>query len=95
MTHFEEIVDYDEAEAAYYYECPCGDLFEITEEEIAKGEDVAHCPSCSLTLKVIMPKAEPAPEPQPGKPSPADGTDSKEAPSADNGLDMGTLALGD
>ena len=95
--HYEEVLlsDMDFEDGVYYYECPCGDLFEITEEEIAKGEDVAHCPSCSLTLKVIMPKAEPAPEPQPGKPSPADGTDSKEAPSADNGLDMGTLALGD
>ena len=23
-------MDYDEDEATYYYQCPCGDLFEIT-----------------------------------------------------------------
>lgn len=30
-----------------------GDLFQITREELAAGEDVASCPSCSLFVKVI------------------------------------------
>lgn len=38
---------------AFTYPCPCGDLFQITLEELAAGEDIAHCPSCSLYLTVI------------------------------------------
>ena len=38
---------------AYTYQCPCGDFFQITLEELRAGEDVAHCPSCSLVLLVI------------------------------------------
>lgn len=37
----------------YTYPCPCGDKFQITEDELADGEDVARCPSCSLLLRVI------------------------------------------
>lgn len=33
--------------------CPCGDLFQITIEELADGEDVARCPSCSLYVVVV------------------------------------------
>ena len=33
--------------------CPCGDLFQITIEELVDGEDVARCPSCSLYVVVV------------------------------------------
>ncbi|XP_077284821.1 diphthamide biosynthesis 3 [Arctopsyche grandis] len=50
-----EIEDFelDEEEGIYYYPCPCGDRFQISKEELAAGEEVATCPSCSLIVKVI------------------------------------------
>ncbi len=33
--------------------CPCGDLFQITPEELLDGEDIARCPSCSLYVVVV------------------------------------------
>jgi diphthamide biosynthesis protein 3 len=38
---------------AWTYQCPCGDLFSITPAELAAGETVARCPSCSLFVEVI------------------------------------------
>lgn len=35
------------------YPCPCGDLFEILLEDLKKGGDVAKCPTCSLTIRVL------------------------------------------
>ena len=37
---------------AFTYECPCGDLFQITIEDMENGEDIAYCPSCSLVVYV-------------------------------------------
>ncbi len=34
------------------YPCPCGDLFELSLERFAKGEKVARCPTCSLTVLI-------------------------------------------
>ncbi|KAK5577996.1 hypothetical protein RB653_002944 [Dictyostelium firmibasis] len=48
-----EDMDFNEEERIFYYPCPCGDRFRITEEEILQGEEIAICPSCSLLLKVI------------------------------------------
>ncbi|GAM26135.1 hypothetical protein SAMD00019534_093100 [Acytostelium subglobosum LB1] len=48
-----EDMEFDEDERVFYYPCPCGDRFRITEEEILAGEEVAKCPSCSLLLHVI------------------------------------------
>ena len=57
MSHYDEIeiedFDFNEENGTYYYSCPCGDLFQITIEELAEGNDIARCPSCSLILKVI------------------------------------------
>lgn len=36
------------------FPCPCGDLFEISLDDFSKGGDVAQCPTCSLTIKVIF-----------------------------------------
>lgn len=38
---------------AYTYPCPCGDLFQITMEELQAGEEIARCPSCSLYITVV------------------------------------------
>lgn len=54
VVAFEEL-EFDEDEQLYTYQCPCGDLFEITQDELDSGERIAKCPSCSLRLKVLMP----------------------------------------
>lgn len=38
---------------AYTYPCPCGDLFQISMEELRAGEEIARCPSCSLYITVV------------------------------------------
>lgn len=38
---------------AYTYQCPCGDLFQITVSDLKSGEDIARCPSCTLVVRVI------------------------------------------
>lgn len=38
---------------AWTYQCPCGDLFSITPEELEQGETIARCPSCSLFVEVV------------------------------------------
>lgn len=45
---------YEDSEQMYYYECPCGDKFEISLEDLYDGEDIAPCPSCTLQIKVIF-----------------------------------------
>lgn len=48
-----------------------GDLFQITRDELAAGEDIAHCPSCSLFVKVIdIPEDFSAEAPPPERPQP-------------------------
>ncbi|KAI8467647.1 MAG: hypothetical protein J3K34DRAFT_429761 [Monoraphidium minutum] len=61
---------------AYTYQCPCGDLFQITQDELRAGEEIARCPSCSLFITVVYNPEDfaadaaggaggPAPPPQP------------------------------
>ena len=76
MSVYEEValsaMLWDQEELMYYYKCPCGDLFEISLEELHDGEDVAPCPSCSLKIRVLFeevalpPLAGPYPESSPG-----------------------------
>ena len=58
MTIYDEIeiedLDYEEYEETFYYNCPCGDRFMITLEQLREGEDIAECPSCTLTIKIIF-----------------------------------------
>lgn len=49
-----EDMTFDEAKSTFTYQCPCGDLFVITLEELEDGEDIAHCPSCTLKVRVIF-----------------------------------------
>jgi hypothetical protein len=48
-----EDMDYIAAEKVFTYPCPCGDKFRITLEDLQEGEEIACCPSCSLTIRVI------------------------------------------
>ena len=45
---------YDSTLQIYHYPCPCGDRFEITIASLRDGEDIAVCPGCSLTIRVIF-----------------------------------------
>ncbi|EPY31048.1 diphthamide biosynthesis protein 3 [Strigomonas culicis] len=40
------------------FPCPCGDLFELSLEAFLQGANVAQCPTCSLTVKIIFTQAE-------------------------------------
>lgn len=51
-------MEYDACKQLYQYQCPCGDLFEITLEELHDGEDIAHCPSCTLKVRALFDKAQ-------------------------------------
>lgn len=57
MTLHDEVdiedMDWSDDLQAFTYQCPCGDLFQITLEELSMGEEIARCPSCSLYVKVI------------------------------------------
>jgi diphthamide biosynthesis protein 3 len=48
-----EDFSFDAEDRIFYYPCPCGDRFQITEEELSNGEEIARCPSCSLMILVI------------------------------------------
>ncbi|OLY82117.1 Diphthamide biosynthesis protein 3 [Smittium mucronatum] len=48
-----EDMEFDEDLGLYKYPCPCGDVFQITLDELYDGEDIAKCPSCSLLLRVV------------------------------------------
>ncbi|KXN91536.1 Diphthamide biosynthesis protein 3 [Leucoagaricus sp. SymC.cos] len=48
-----EDMTWDPEKRVYHYPCPCGDRFEISRKQLAKYEDIATCPSCSLIIRVI------------------------------------------
>ncbi|KAL9690426.1 hypothetical protein QQ045_010824 [Rhodiola kirilowii] len=48
-----EDMEWNEEIQAFTYPCPCGDLFQITKEDLKLGEEIARCPSCSLYITVI------------------------------------------
>ncbi|CAM9543252.1 unnamed protein product [Choristocarpus tenellus] len=62
-TVYEEVLltdmDYNGQIQTYFYECPCGDMFEITLEDLHDGEDIALCPSCTLRIKVLFKEVSP------------------------------------
>ena len=46
-------MDFDEENERFTYECPCGDLFSLTLEDIQDNfEEIATCPSCPLKIRV-------------------------------------------
>ena len=54
--HYETVhidqMEYDADMNLFRYPCPCGDLFEISVDDLLSGERVALCPSCSLTILI-------------------------------------------
>lgn len=50
-----EIEDFawDPVAKVFHSPCPCGDRFEISRAQLARGEDTATCPSCSLIVRVV------------------------------------------
>lgn len=48
-----EDMQWNEELGGFTFECPCGDLFMISLEDLKNGEEIARCPSCSLYITVI------------------------------------------
>ncbi|XP_020243948.1 diphthamide biosynthesis protein 3-like [Asparagus officinalis] len=61
-----EDMEWSEELRAFTYPCPCGDLFQITREDLRLGEEIARCPSCSLYITVIYNQEDFA-DPKPDK----------------------------
>jgi diphthamide biosynthesis protein 3 len=57
MSYYDEVeiedMEFNEDDGSYHYPCPCGDLFQITLEQLKNKEEIATCPSCSLVIRVI------------------------------------------
>lgn len=58
MTSFYDEIEiedftFDQDTQLFTYPCPCGDLFQISLQDLMDGDEVARCPSCSLLLRVI------------------------------------------
>lgn len=51
-------LEFDEERDRFTTECPCGDKFFITVDDLFDNEERAGCPSCSLVLKVKYDAAE-------------------------------------
>ena len=49
-----EDMEWNEDDLKFYFPCPCGDQFTISLVELKKEKDIATCPSCSLTIRVIF-----------------------------------------
>jgi diphthamide biosynthesis protein 3 len=68
-----EDMEWREELKAYTYPCPCGDLFQISLDDLRLGEEIARCPSCSLFITVIYNPEDfsPSKDPPPSnKPNP-------------------------
>ncbi|KAE8905619.1 hypothetical protein PF005_g4518 [Phytophthora fragariae] len=44
----------DEDEVFFTHQCRCGDVYEITEDELQDGVDVVPCTGCSLHIRVLQ-----------------------------------------
>lgn len=60
MSFFDEVeledMEFDSETECYFFPCPCGDLFQISKDDIENAfivEKIARCPSCSLCILVI------------------------------------------
>jgi hypothetical protein len=60
MSVYDEVeiedMEFNEKDQIYTYPCPCGDKFFIELQDLHDGEDIASCPSCSLTIRIIFDK---------------------------------------
>ncbi|CAH0485393.1 unnamed protein product [Peronospora farinosa] len=48
-----EVLQAEDDEVIYTHQCRCGDLYEITEDELHDGVDVVSCIGCSLHIRVL------------------------------------------
>ena len=53
-----EDLDWKAELGVFYYNCPCGDKFTISLNQLMKGEDVAECPSCTLRIRIIYQRSD-------------------------------------
>ena len=57
---YEEILltdmEWDDDEQLYLYDCPCGDVFTLSKDELSAGQLVLVCPTCSLAVRVLLEK---------------------------------------
>lgn len=53
-----EDMTWDSELVMYTYQCPCGDVFQISVKELRSGEEIARCPSCTLVIRVIYDEDE-------------------------------------
>lgn len=63
-VHLSEM-EYEESDDLYFYQCPCGDYFEISTADLTAGKRIANCQSCTLRILVDVPigKFKEAPPP--------------------------------
>ncbi|KAG6482370.1 hypothetical protein ZIOFF_059001 [Zingiber officinale] len=66
-----EDMEWNEELQAFTYPCPCGDLFQITKEDLRLGEEIARCPSCSLFITVVYNPEDFTDRPDKSKKTPA------------------------
>ena len=62
MTIYDEIeiedLEFDMENKTFWFDCPCGDKFRITLDELKAGQDIAECPSCTLQIRIIFEKED-------------------------------------
>ncbi len=62
MVVYDEIeiedLEFDMNNQTFWYDCPCGDKFRITLEELRQGQNIAECPSCTLQIRIIFSKED-------------------------------------
>lgn len=82
MSVYEEVeiedMIYNGEDYSYTYQCPCGDIFRITLEELYDGEDIAKCPSCTLRIMVIYDLSDLPPLPSADTDAVNDGSDDED-----------------
>ena len=58
MSYYDEVeledMEFDGVKEEFHYPCPCGDRFEISPAQLRDAEDIARCPSCTLTIRIIF-----------------------------------------
>jgi diphthamide biosynthesis protein 3 len=61
-AHYDKIalveVEYDAEQQLLHFPCPCGDIFELKLAAFAGGDNVAECPTCSLTIAIVCTEDE-------------------------------------
>ncbi|GAB9473145.1 Molecular chaperone [Globisporangium polare] len=46
--------DDEDDEVIYSHQCRCGDVYEVSEDELLDGVDVVPCNGCSFNIRVVM-----------------------------------------